>query len=145
MKALIQRVNRAKVTIEGQEEARRIGRGFLILLGVGRDDGRPRAEKLAEKTANLRVFSEEGKFSRSLLDVEGEALVVSQFTLYADTSRGRRPGFEAAAPPELAEELYLYFVKCLSDRGVKTTCGEFGAMMKVELVNDGPVTLMLEA
>lgn len=143
MRALIQRVSRAAVKIEGGE-SRSIGSGFLVLLGVGREDGKPQAEKLAEKVANLRVFSEDGKFAHSLLEVSGEALVVSQFTLYADTSRGRRPGFDGAAPPEQAEELYRYFVSCLAGIGVKSVTGDFGAMMQVELVNDGPVTIMLE-
>ncbi len=144
MKALIQRVIRASVTIEGDDTVCEIGAGFLVLLGVGRDDERLQAKKLADKVVNLRVFSEGGKFSRSLLDVAGEALVVSQFTLYADTGRGRRPGFDGAAPPQAAKPLYEYFVDCLRGAGVKTATGEFGAMMKVELVNDGPVTIMLE-
>lgn len=145
MRALIQRVANAQVSVEGKTVSA-IGPGFLVLLGVGRGDGEKEAAYLARKTANLRVFrDEEGKLNRSLLDIDGEALVVSQFTLYADTSRGNRPGFEPAAPPELAEQLYELYVRLLREAGVKVYTGVFQAEMLVELANDGPVTILLES
>lgn len=123
-----------------------IGRGLLILLGVGRDDTEAAGEKLADKIANLRVFSNaEGKFDLSLLDVKGEALVVSQFTLYGSAQGGRRPDFTAAARPEPAKALYEAFCASLRKRGLTVKTGEFGAAMKVSLVNDGPVTLLLDS
>lgn len=123
-----------------------IGRGLLILLGVGIGDGEAEARLLAEKSANLRIFpDEEGRFNRSLLDIGGEALVVSQFTLYADTRRGRRPSFSAAAPPEIAAPLVETFANELRRLGIAVSTGQFGAMMQVALVNDGPVTILLDS
>lgn len=144
MKAVVQRVNRASVTVDEQVVAE-IGRGLLILLGVGPEDTMDAAEQLAEKIVHLRIFEDQAeKMNLSLLDVEGEVLVVSQFTLYADTSRGRRPSFIGAAKPDLAEPLVESFAKYLADRGVPSQTGEFGAHMAVELVNDGPVTILLD-
>jgi len=143
MRALLQRVSSARVLVDGAERGG-IGPGLVVLLGVGKDDVSALAEKLADKTAALRVFSEAGKFSRSVLDSGGAVLVVSQFTLYADTARGRRPGFAAAAEPELAEELYNCYVARLISIGLQVATGEFGAAMRLELVNEGPVTVMLE-
>ncbi|HEY7727381.1 MAG TPA: D-aminoacyl-tRNA deacylase [Candidatus Eisenbacteria bacterium] len=144
MRALLQRVTRAAVRVDGEEIAR-IGPGLLILLGVAAAD-RPDAEaRLADRCAGLRIFvDEEGKMNRSARDVAGEALVVSQFTLCADVSRGRRPGFEPAASPEQAERVYNRFCEALAACGVPTQRGRFGAKMEVELTNDGPVTILLE-
>lgn len=143
MRALIQRVRRACVRFDGVE--RGVGRGVLVLLGVGAADDGGTAAHLAEKCAALRIFPDPaGKFGRSLLDVRGEALVVSQFTLYGDCRRGRRPDFTAARRPEEAEPLYRLFAESLAALGVPTKTGEFGASMEVELVNDGPVTLWLD-
>jgi len=137
-------VSEASVAVDGAVAAS-IGPGLLILLGVGAEDSAEEAGSLAAKTASLRIFSnEEGKFDLSLLDAGGEALVVSQFTLYADSSRGRRPDFTAAARPEKAEALYLDFADALRSRGVTVKTGVFGADMKVSLVNDGPVTIWLD-
>ncbi|GAB4205605.1 MAG: D-aminoacyl-tRNA deacylase [Roseiflexaceae bacterium] len=145
MRALIQRVSEASVTVEGRV-AGQIGRGLLVLLGVGAGDGPAEADLLAEKTANMRIFpDDEGRFDRSLLDVGGAALVVSQFTLYADTRRGRRPGFSDAAAPDLAAPLVERFAAALRARGLAVETGVFGAMMQVALVNDGPVTIMLDS
>lgn len=144
MRALIQRVTYGKVTVNGQVTAE-IGKGFVILLGVGAGDDSACAETLAEKTANLRVFEDDaGKMNLSLLDVGGEAIVVSQFTLYADTSRGRRPSFMPAAAPEIASPLVDLFAQLLRQKGIATGEGVFGAEMKVEIHNDGPVTILLE-
>ncbi len=144
MRALIQRVTQAGVTVEGQPR-RSIGAGLAILLGVGHGDGEAQARKLAEKIVGLRVFSNpQGKFDRSLLDEKGQALVVSQFTLYGTVQGGRRPDFTAAARPELAEPLYETFCALLRDAGVPVVTGDFGASMKVDLINDGPVTLLLD-
>ncbi len=122
-----------------------IGAGLVVLLGVGLDDDAPTAETLARRVAELRIFSDEaGRSNRSLLDTGGDALVVSQFTLYADTSRGRRPGFTAAAPPELATALYERFCASLEALGPTVARGRFGASMAVELVNDGPFTIWLD-
>jgi D-tyrosyl-tRNA(Tyr) deacylase len=130
----------------GGEVRGEIGAGLCILLGVGRDDTIEVAERLAEKTGRLRIFeNDEGKFDRSLLDVGGEALVVSQFTLIADTEKGNRPSFSAAAPPEDAEPLYTSFCAALRSLGVQVEAGVFGARMVVELANDGPVTIVLDA
>jgi len=128
------------------EETREIGRGIVILLGVGRTDGEPEARWMAEKCANLRIFPDDaGKMNRSLLDVSGEALVVSQFTLYGDASKGRRPSFVDAAPPETAEPLYLSVARQLLDLGVvRVELGTFRTHMVVSLDNDGPVTLWIE-
>ena len=144
MKAVLQRVKASKVIVEGKEVAS-IGEGLNILLGVGVGDTEQDIEKLVEKTVNLRIFEDSsGKFNLSLLDVKGSALVVSQFTLYANTKKGRRPSFELAERPERAKELYELFVKRLS-QFVPTQCGVFGAMMEVHIVNWGPVTIILDS
>ena len=144
MRALIQRATYGKVTVENEVMAS-IGKGLMILLGVGPDDNAEKAKELAEKCARLRIFEDEqGKMNLSLLDIGGEAIVVSQFTLYADTSRGRRPSFIYAAKPDLAEPLVEIFADELRRLGVETQQGVFGAHMLVELCNDGPVTIMLE-
>jgi D-tyrosyl-tRNA(Tyr) deacylase len=144
MKAVLQRVLSAAVRV-GEEPVGEIGSGLLVLVGVARGDGPEEAARLAGKVARLRVFERDGRFDRSLLDVAGEALVVSQFTLLADATRGNRPSFTDAAPPELAEPLYEAFCAELRALGVRVERGRFGARMAVELVNDGPVTLVLEA
>jgi D-tyrosyl-tRNA(Tyr) deacylase len=145
MRAVIQRVKEAAVTVEG-ETVGRIGRGLLILLGVGHDDTSDVARSLAEKTAGLRIFEDaEGKTNLSLLDVGGAALVVSQFTLYADTRKGRRPSFTDAADPGLADGLVETFRQAVDGFGVPTAAGRFGAHMEVSLVNDGPFTLVLDS
>lgn len=145
MKALLQRVIRAEVTVDGRVTGR-ISQGFLILLGVGGDDGEKDADYLADKVVNLRVFSDDNsKFNLSALQIKAELLVISQFTLLADTSRGRRPSFTEAAPPETAEKLYDYFIRRVSETGLKVQAGIFGAHMLVSLVNDGPVTIMLDS
>jgi D-tyrosyl-tRNA(Tyr) deacylase len=144
MRALLQRVSRASVTVEGQTIST-IGKGLLILLGVGHGDGEEQAKFLSDKIANLRVFEDDqGKTNLSVQDVKGEALVVSQFTLYADTRKGRRPSFIDAALPELAERLVDRFVELLRGHGISTQTGKFGAHMEVEIHNDGPVTIWLE-
>ncbi len=144
MRALLQRVSHGKVSVEGKSIAE-IGHGFVILLGVGEGDGEAEIDCLVKKIAQLRVFEDEqGKMNLSLLDVGGEAIVVSQFTLYADTRKGRRPSFIHAAPPEIASPLVDKFVDALAAQGVKTQSGEFGANMLVEIDNDGPVTIWLE-
>jgi D-aminoacyl-tRNA deacylase len=144
MRALIQRVSKASVTVEGQGISA-IGKGLLILLGVGHGDGEEQTAFLAEKVANLRVFEDEqGKTNLSILDVKGEAIVVSQFTLYADTRKGRRPSFIDAALPDVAEPLVNQFAELLRGRGIPTQTGKFGAHMLVEIHNDGPVTIWLE-
>lgn len=145
MRLLIQRVSRSSVTIEGRLEAE-IGPGLLVLVGIATPDGPAQADYLAEKLVNLRVFSDnEGRMNRSALETNGAILLVSQFTLYGDCRKGRRPGFDAAAPPALARELYEYFVKKVGEKGLVTRSGVFQAHMQVELVNDGPVTLLLES
>jgi D-tyrosyl-tRNA(Tyr) deacylase len=144
MRALLQRVRRAEVRVAGTSVGR-IGPGLLVLLGVGRDDGEAEAAALARKTARLRIFEDaDGKMNASLLDVGGAALVVSQFTLYADARRGNRPGFTAAAPPERADALYRSYAGALAGHGVPVETGTFQARMEVELVNDGPVTIWLD-
>jgi len=144
MRLIIQRVSKASVTVD-QQTISKIGKGLLILLGVGHSDGEEQAAFLAEKTANLRIFEDEqGKTNLSVLDVKGEAIVVSQFTLYADTRKGRRPSFIDAALPEVAAPLVERFVELLRSHGVPTQTGKFGADMKVEIHNDGPVTIWLE-
>ena len=145
MRAVIQRVSRAKVTVEGRTTGS-IGRGFLVLLGVGKSDAAADAEYLAEKTAGLRVFPDAtDKMNCSLAEGGGSVLVVSQFTLYGDCRKGRRPSFDEAAPPELANSLYARYVELLRARGLTVETGVFQAMMEVELVNDGPVTLLLDS
>ncbi len=144
MRAVLQRVSQGSVVVDGEVVAE-IGHGLVILLGVGPEDTMGIAEQLADKIATLRIFNDaEGKMNLSVQDVGGKAIVVSQFTLYADTSRGRRPSFIGAAKPELAEPLVSDFSKMLADRGVPTQTGVFGADMKVSLVNDGPVTIVME-
>lgn len=144
MRALLQRVSRAEVSVAG-EVVGRIGTGLVILLGVGPDDDDVVAESLARRITELRIFrDDEGRTNWSLIDVRGEALVVSQFTLFADTRRGRRPGFTGAAPPDLAERLYQRFCDALGALGPRVGRGQFGAEMAVELVNDGPFTIWLD-
>lgn len=145
MRALLQRASRAEVRVEG-EVIGAIGGGLVILLGVGPDDTDAIADELARRAAELRIFRDgEGRTNLSLLETGGAALVVSQFTLYADTRRGRRPGFTKAAQPELAERLYRRFVSALGALGVTVATGRFGAEMEVELVNDGPFTIWLDS
>jgi D-tyrosyl-tRNA(Tyr) deacylase len=145
MRAVVQRVSRAKVTVEGRITGE-IGAGLMVLLGVGREDSPAVAVSLAEKVANLRIFEDEqGKMNRSLLEVKGAALVVSQFTLYGDARGQRRPSFISAAPPEQAAALYEEFNKALRALGVTVATGTFQAMMSVELVNEGPVTILLDS
>jgi D-aminoacyl-tRNA deacylase len=144
MRAVCQRVTRARATVDGSTTGE-IGRGLVVLLGVARADTAADADRLAGKVARLRVFEDgEGKFAHSLLDVGGAALVVSQFTLIADTQKGNRPSFVEAARPEVAELLYERFAAELTAAGVPVEQGRFGARMEVELVNDGPVTIVLE-
>jgi D-tyrosyl-tRNA(Tyr) deacylase len=145
MRAVIQRVSRARVTVEGRVTGE-IGAGLVILLGVGREDNVEAAAYLAEKSANLRIFNDaEGKMNRSLIDVGGAALVVSQFTLYGDARGQRRPGFTRAAPPEDANRLYEEFVRVLRGLKVPVETGVFQTHMEVELTNDGPVTILLDS
>jgi len=144
MKAVIQRVKSASVTVDGVEISR-IGRGLAILFGVGKGDDESGLKKLADKIANLRIFEDEqGKMNLSLLDIKSEALVVSQFTLYADCRKGRRPGFDMAAAPDQAEMLYNRFVNELRNAGVPVKTGRFQAKMLFEIENDGPVTIILD-
>ena len=141
MRAVVQRVTQARATPGGE-----IGRGLCVLLGVARGDGEEEAARLAGKVARLRIFpDDDGRFDRSVDDVAGGALVVSQFTLIANTAKGNRPSFAGAAPPEDAEPLYARFCEELSTLGVPVETGVFGATMEVELVNDGPVTIVLDA
>ena len=145
MRAVLQRVARASVTVDGQVVGR-IGAGWLVLLGVGTADGPADVDYLVDKTLNLRAFTDtEGKMNLSVLDVKGDLLVVSQFTLYGDCRKGRRPGFSDAAPPALAQELYARYVEGLKAGGIKVETGRFQVHMSVELVNDGPVTLLLDS
>ena len=145
MRAVVQRVSRAKVTVEGRVTGE-IGNGLMVLLGVGREDSAAVAASLAEKVANLRIFEDEqGKMNRSLLDVKGAALVVSQFTLYGDARGQRRPSFISAASPDKAAALYEEFNSALRGLGIAVATGIFQAMMSVELVNEGPVTILLDS
>jgi D-aminoacyl-tRNA deacylase len=145
MRAVLQRVSRAKVTVDGQVTGD-IGAGLMILLGVGRGDTSVVAASMAEKCANLRIFEDEqGKMNRSLLEVKGSALVVSQFTLYGDARGQRRPSFISAAPPEKAKALYEEFCDALRKLDVNVATGIFQAMMSVELINEGPVTILLDS
>ena len=157
MKAVVQRVSRARVTV-GEDVTAEIGAGLCVLLGIARGDDGAKADRLAAKVAQLRVFeNDDGRFDRSVLDIGGEALVVSQFTLLADTSiqlstasswkgsKGNRPSFSLAAPPEVAEPLYERFCAGLREHGISVETGVFGARMRVSLVNDGPVTIVLDA
>ena len=144
MRVLLQRVARAEVRVDGRSTGR-IDRGYLLLLGITHDDDEARLVWMAEKVAGLRLFSDaEDKMNLSLADVGGAVLVVSQFTLYGDAAKGRRPSFIDAARPEVAIPLYERFIALLRERGLTVATGEFGAMMQVELINDGPVTLWLE-
>jgi len=145
MRAVVQRVSSARVRVDGRIVGE-IGPGFLVLLGVSRDDGPGDAEYMAGKIRDLRVFEDEdGKMNRSLVDVGGAALVVSQFTLYGDCRKGRRPSFDAAAPAALAKAVYEDVVRRLGESGVRVATGAFQALMQVELVNDGPVTILLDS
>ncbi|NWF83702.1 MAG: D-tyrosyl-tRNA(Tyr) deacylase [Bryobacteraceae bacterium] len=145
MRAILQRVSRARVTAGGRTTGE-IGAGLLVLLGVRKGDGEAEAEYLAGRVAGLRIFSDpEGKMNLSLLDTGGAMLVVSQFTLYGDTRKGRRPGFDDAAPPETARRLYEHFVAKARERGIQVETGEFQAIMTVELANEGPVTFIVES
>ncbi len=142
---VVQRVREARVEVEG-EVTSRIGPGLLVLLGVGKADTRNDADYLADKLVGLRIFPDAaGKMNLDVTAARGSVLIVSQFTLYGDVRRGRRPGFEDAAPPELARILYQYFVEVVRSRGVPTEIGVFQAMMSVHLVNDGPVTIILDS
>ena len=145
MRVLLQRVSHASVAVDGVERGA-VGRGFLALVGVTHEDDAATARKLAAKTARLRVFADDaGLMNLALGDVDGEVLAVSQFTLYADTRRGNRPSFTDAAPPELGEAVYETYVEALRAEGVPVRTGVFGAHMQVDLVNEGPVTILLEA
>jgi len=145
MRAVVQRVKRACVTVSG-ETAGEIGPGLLVLLGVGRDDTEAAADYLAEKVAGLRIFEDEaGRMNRAVGEIGGAVLVVSQFTLYGDVRRGKRPSFDAAARPEQARRLYEYFADKLRATGLRCETGRFQEMMEVELVNDGPVTILLDS
>lgn len=144
MRVVLQRVSRASVAVDG-ETVGAIGRGCVLLVGIGHDDGEEQAAWLAQKIAGLRIFDDQaGKVNLSLLDVGGAALVVSQFTLWADTRKGRRPSFVHAAPPEMAEPLVERFADLLREQGLPVEMGVFGAHMLVEIHNDGPVTILLE-
>ena len=145
MRAVVQRVSRAKVRVEGRVTGE-IGPGLMILLGVGKEDNSATAKAMAEKVANLRIFEDEqGKMNRSLLEVKGSALVVSQFTLFGDARGQRRPSFITAGPPELAKRLYEEFSTAMQELGITVGAGVFQAMMSVELVNEGPVTILLDS
>jgi len=145
MRAVVQRVSEASVSVN-DEIVSKIGRGLLVLLGVGAEDTESDAEYLAEKIANLRIFEDEkGKMNLSVLDVRGEVLVVSQFTLYGDCRKGRRPSFTQAARPDKAQALYSYFIARIREEGVPTREGVFQAHMRVSLTNDGPVTILLDS
>lgn len=145
MRAVVQRVSRAEVRVDGRVVGR-IGRGLLVLVGIATGDTREKGKALAEKIVNLRIFDDEqGKMNRSLLEAGGAVLCVSQFTLYGDCRKGRRPSYDQAASPEAARSLYEAFLESLRSFGVTVEAGQFQAMMEVELVNDGPVTLLLDS
>jgi D-tyrosyl-tRNA(Tyr) deacylase len=145
MRAVVQRVSRAKVTV-GEAITGEIGTGLLVLLGVGREDTETDASYLAEKIIGLRIFQDsDGKMNRSVQDVGGSVLAVSQFTLYGDVRRGKRPSFDAAASPENARRLYEFFVERIRSAGLRCETGRFQEMMQVELVNDGPVTILVDS
>src|SRR5213592_2376750 len=145
MRALLQRVSRASVVVDG-EIVDQIGRGYLVLLGVGQGDGEAQVKTLAEKIVHLRVFEDdEGKMNHSLLESDREVLIISQFTLYADVRKGRRPSFTDAAPPAIAEPLVERFQEAIAAHGIKVAGGVFGAMMEVELINQGPVTIWMDS
>ncbi len=145
MRALLQRVSRASVTVEEQVVGQ-IGWGLLIFLGVGQGDGEAQVKVLADKIVQLRIFGDEaGKMNRSLLDIQGEVLVISQFTLHADVRRGRRPSFTNAAPPSIAEPLYEHFKEIIASYGLTVASGIFGASMQIELCNEGPVTIWMDS
>jgi D-tyrosyl-tRNA(Tyr) deacylase len=144
MRAVVQRVTRASVSVQG-ETVGSIEQGLVVLLGVHNDDGEQEARWMADKIVHLRIFEDEnGKMNRSLVDIGKEMLIVSQFTLYGDCRKGRRPGYSAAAPPEKAEALYEHFVKLVQAHKISTATGQFQAMMEVNISNSGPVTLLLD-
>jgi D-tyrosyl-tRNA(Tyr) deacylase len=144
MRVVLQRVSQAKVVVEGKVVGQ-IGKGMVLLVGIGPEDSAKDAQALAEKCAMLRIFDDEhGKMNRSILDVGGEILAVSQFTLYGDTGKGRRPSFTGAAPPDIAEPLFDQLVQTLRNAAITVATGQFGARMEVTIVNDGPVTFVLE-
>jgi len=145
MRAVVQRVSRARVTVN-EWTAGEIGLGLLVLLGVGHEDSETDASYLAEKIVGLRIFEDaEGKMNRSVVDVGGSVLAVSQFTLYGDVRRGKRPSFDAASPPEAARQLYEFFVQCIRNSGLRCETGRFQETMQVELVNEGPVTILVDS
>ncbi len=145
MRAVVQRVSQCAVDVDGKKVGS-IGPGLLVLLGVAKGDEPSAADYLAEKIANLRIFEDDhGKMNRSLMDIQGDMLVVSQFTLLGDCRKGRRPSFIQAAPPEIAERLYQQFVEAVRSKGLHVETGQFQAMMAVSLINDGPVTLVLDS
>jgi len=145
MRVIVQRVNQAGVSVSGKSVGR-IGRGILVFVGIGKDDNEADADYLVQKVTQLRIFEDkDGKMNLSCFDIDGEILVVSQFTLYGDCRKGRRPSFDKAADPEKGEVLYNYFVAALRGQNINVETGQFQAMMKVDLVNDGPVTLILES
>jgi len=145
MRAVVQRVKEARVDVDAREVGR-IGKGLAILIGIAKDDKEGDIEYLVEKVTGLRIFEDkEGKMNLSVIDVKGEILVVSQFTLYGDCRKGRRPSFDQAAPPEVAEKLYNLFVKKIRERGIRVEIGRFRALMDVHLVNWGPVTILLDS
>ncbi len=145
MRAVVQRVTRAKVTVNGEIKGE-IAAGLLVLVGIGNSDREADARYLANKISRLRIFEDEnGKMNRSTLDIEGQVLAVSQFTLYGDARRGRRPSFDEAAPPQRARELYECFVAAIRSEGLRCETGRFQEMMQVELVNEGPVTILLDS
>lgn len=145
MRAVVQRVKKSKVDVAGKTIAS-IGEGLMVLVGVGQDDTREDLDYIFDKLVNLRIFEDaDGKMNRSLLDVEGELLLVSQFTLYGDARKGRRPSFSSSARPEIAEEIYEELIERARSKGIVTESGDFGADMQVELVNDGPVTILLDS